>query len=127
MAGDIIVEREVTVHRGRATSKLSMHVRRPTREPTGEYRCAFEVRAGTKLLWKCPGTFGVDSVQALLHALMLAAVHIESVAKSMKGRIEPWELRDLRRLRGKAPRRRSAQVKRAASAPIKQRTGSRQR
>jgi len=121
MARTIIVEREVTVHRGDATSKLSMHMHRPARERTGEYRCTYELRSGTKLLWKSPGTFGIDSVQALLHALMLAAIQIEGFAKSMKGRIEPWELHDLRRLRRKAPPRGAVRVKTVA----KRRTRSR--
>lgn len=101
---DIIVQREFHVQRGKSSTTVTALLRRPTLEPTGEYCCVYELRVGRKILRKSPGIFGVDSMQAVLLALTMAIAELEWIAFDMKGRIEAWQLRDVRPLRRKPKR-----------------------
>lgn len=106
VADDIIVERDFHVLRGKTSTTITALLRRPTLEATGEYCCVYELRVGRKTLRKSPGIFGVDSMQAVLLALTMAIAELEWIAFDMKGRIEAWQLRDVRPLRRKPTRAR---------------------
>lgn len=69
-----------------------------------DFACAFELRAGSHVLWPLErASHGVDSLQALMLALRLAALHLLSFEIDTGLRIDAWQWIDLIDLVGDSP------------------------
>lgn len=103
MTAALFVTRDFELSTGTEPTKLTLRVYQPTRQRTGEFRCAYEIRKGAKALRRF-AINGEDSLQALLLALGAVVTEIEVLQGELNGRISAADWSDLRRLRPKRSR-----------------------
>ena len=103
MPEPVFVEREFTARKGRKRTKLRLRVFAPA--PQGrDSACAFELRAGSRVLWSLERpSHGVESLQALLLALRIAALTLLQFESDTGMKIDTWHWADLVDLVGDAP------------------------
>ena len=98
-----VIEHELLARKGRTRTKLVLRVFAPVAAGR-DFACSFEVRAGRELLWPLERlSYGVDSLQALMLALRLAALHLLHFEMDTGMRIDAWQWIDLIDLVGDSP------------------------
>lgn len=100
---DPVIEHELIARKGRTRTKLVLRVFAPVSDGR-DFACSFELRAGREVLWPRERlSYGVDSLQALMLALRLSALHLLYFEMDTGMRIDAWQWVDLIDLVGDSP------------------------
>jgi hypothetical protein len=98
-----VIEHELIARKGRTRTKLVLRVFAPVAAGR-DFACSFELRAGREVLWPLARlSYGVDSLQSLMLALRLAALHLLYFEMDTGMRIDAWQWVDLVDLVGDSP------------------------
>lgn len=94
----VIVTRDLEMRVGRKKRVVTVQLYRPM--PAGDdYRCRYDVLLDGEVVRAVPGIYGIDGMQALLLAIAMLNTEVERIARDVGGKIEAWQLVDMRRLR----------------------------
>ena len=94
MNSDVFVSRTFHVDTAEGVVEAILRVSRPANHGEGEFRCRYELVAGNER--RSIAISGIDELQALLLALRVALVELDSIARRVGGTVRDHELSELR-------------------------------